>query len=49
MNLTPIKLEKLNQALKQYKKQFLDKPLCELNESGTRILINNFEPVGIKK
>jgi len=41
MNLSAIKFQKLTQSLKQYKKIFLDKPLGELDESGTRLLINH--------
>jgi hypothetical protein len=40
--LTSTKLQKLTQSVKDYKKQFLDKPLGELDESGTRLLINHF-------
>jgi hypothetical protein len=40
--LTSAKLQKLSQSIKEYKKQFLDKPLGELDESGTRLLINHF-------
>lgn len=48
--LTTVKLQKLQQSLKEYKKQFLDKPLGELDESGTRLLINHFltEILGFK-
>lgn len=40
--LSSLKFQKLNQSLKDYKKNFLDKPLGELDESGTRLLINHF-------
>jgi hypothetical protein len=40
--LTPSKKTKLVNALKLYKKKFLDKNLTELDESGTRLLINHF-------
>jgi len=33
---------KFTQSIKDYKKKFLDKPLGELDESGTRLLINHF-------
>jgi len=48
--LTSSKLQKLTQSVKDYKKQFLDKPLGELDESGTRLLINHFltEMLGYK-
>jgi hypothetical protein len=48
--LTTAKLQKLTQSVKEYKKQFLDKPLGELDESGTRLLINHFltEMLGYK-
>jgi hypothetical protein len=36
------KLLKFTQSIKDYKKKFLDKPLGELDESGTRLLINHF-------
>lgn len=40
--LTSQKLLKFTQSIKDYKKKFLDKPLGELDESGTRLLINHF-------
>jgi len=40
--LSTQKLLKLTQSIKDYKKKFLDKPLGELDESGTRLLINHF-------
>lgn len=40
--LTPAKLQKFSLAIKNYKKTYLDKPLGELDESGTRLLINHF-------
>lgn len=40
--LTPSKKTKLLAALKFYKKKFLDKNLAELDESGTRLMINSF-------
>ena len=40
--LSTQKLIKLTQSIKEYKKKFLDKPLGELDESGTRLLINHF-------
>ena len=40
--LTTQKLLKFTQSIKDYKKKFLDKPLGELDESGTRLLINHF-------
>lgn len=40
--LNTVKHQKLIQSLKEYKKQFLDKPLGDLDESGTRLLINHF-------
>ena len=40
--LNTVKHQKLLQSLKDYKKQFLDKPLGDLDESGTRLLINHF-------
>jgi hypothetical protein len=48
--LNSTKLQKLTQAVKDYKKQFLDKPLGDLDESGTRLLINHFltEMLGYK-
>jgi hypothetical protein len=36
------KLLKFTQSIKDYKKKFLDKPLGDLDESGTRLLINHF-------
>jgi len=48
--LTSAKLQKLTQSVREYKKQFLDKPLGDLDESGTRLLINHFltEMLGYK-
>ncbi len=48
--LNTSKLQKLTQSVKDYKKQFLDKPLGDLDESGTRLLINHFltEMLGYK-
>ena len=40
--LSKNKLLKFTQSIKDYKKKFLDKPLGELDESGTRLLINHF-------
>jgi hypothetical protein len=40
--LTPAKQSKLLLALKAYKKKFLDRDLTELDESGTRLMINSF-------
>lgn len=40
--LPPGKKAKLLSSLKEYKKTFLDKNLTELDESGTRLMINNF-------
>ena len=40
--LSKQKLLKFTQSIKDYKKKFLDKPLGELDESGTRLLINHF-------
>jgi hypothetical protein len=40
--LTPSKKSKLAQALKLYKKKYLDGSITELDESGTRLLINSF-------
>jgi hypothetical protein len=40
--LSNLKFQKLTQSLKDYKKNFLDKPLGDLDESGTRLLINHF-------
>src|ERR1043166_409601 len=40
--LTPAKQSKLLFALKAYKKKFLDRDLAELDESGTRLMINAF-------
>lgn len=40
--LSSAKKAKINAALKAYKKQFLDKNLTELDESGTRLMINSF-------
>ncbi len=36
------KLEKMQSALKDYKKRYLSKDLSDLDESGTRIMINTF-------
>jgi hypothetical protein len=40
--LSPSKKVKLFAALKTYKKQYLDNKLTELDESGTRLMINSF-------
>lgn len=40
--LTKLKHQKFTQSIKEYKKKFLDKPLGDLDESGTRLLINHF-------
>lgn len=40
--LTNLKRQKLIVALKAYRKQFLDTGLTELDESGTRLMINSF-------
>ena len=40
--LPPSKLQKLQQSLKDYRKKFLDGKITELDESGTRIMINVF-------
>ena len=40
--LSTQKYLKFTQSIKDYKKKFLDKPLGELDESGTRLLINHF-------
>jgi len=40
--LTPSKFSKFSAALKSYKKKYLDKNLTELDESGTRLMINFF-------
>jgi hypothetical protein len=40
--LTPSKFQKFTNSIKGYKKTYLDKPLGELDESGTRLLINHF-------
>jgi hypothetical protein len=40
--LTALKQQKLLTALKAYRKEFLDGELKELDESGTRIMINRF-------
>ena len=40
--LTPSKKSKLFNALKGYKKKYLDQDISELDESGTRIMINTF-------
>jgi hypothetical protein len=40
--LTPAKKAKMLSALKGYKKQYLDRNIAELDESGTRLMINHF-------
>jgi hypothetical protein len=40
--LTTIKKQKLSASLKAYKKQYLDTGLVDLDESGTRLMINHF-------
>lgn len=40
--LTPSRKAKLQNNLKSYRKKYLEKNLTELDESGTRIMINNF-------
>ena len=40
--LSKNKILKFTQSIKDYKKRFLDKPLGDLDESGTRLLINHF-------
>jgi hypothetical protein len=40
--LTPSRKSKLQLNVKSYRKKYLDKNLTELDESGTRIMINNF-------
>lgn len=40
--LSPSKNTKFVTALKNYKKRYLDKNLTELDESGTRLMINSF-------
>lgn len=40
--LTSLKQQKLLNSLKAYRKEFLDSGLKELDESGTRIMINRF-------
>ncbi|MFN3666680.1 MAG: type I restriction enzyme HsdR N-terminal domain-containing protein, partial [Sediminibacterium sp.] len=40
--LTALKQQKLLQSLKAYRKDFLDGNITELDESGTRIMINRF-------
>lgn len=40
--LSSTKQSKLILSIKDYKKKFLDKPLGDLDESGTRLLINHF-------
>jgi hypothetical protein len=40
--LTPAKQSNMLLALKSYKKKFLDRDLIELDESGTRLLVNSF-------
>lgn len=48
--LSPTKKSKLISALKQYKKEYLDKGYGELDESATRLMINHFltEVLGYK-
>lgn len=40
--LTPAKKQKMLAALKSYRKQYLDGNITELDESGTRLLLNSF-------
>jgi hypothetical protein len=40
--LTTLKQQKLTSSLKAYRKEFLDGGLTELDESGTRLMINRF-------
>ena len=40
--LTPAKKSRLLSALKNYRKKYLDRNLTELDESGTRLMINEF-------
>lgn len=40
--LTPAKKSKLLQEIKAYKKKYLDRNITELDESGTRLMINSF-------
>jgi len=40
--LTAIKQQKLLHSIKTYKKKYLDSGITELDESGTRLLINSF-------
>lgn len=40
--LTPTKKTKLLQEIKNYKKKYLDRNITELDESGTRLMINSF-------
>jgi hypothetical protein len=40
--LTPLKQQKLLNSLKAYRKEFLDGSIKELDESGTRLMINRF-------
>ena len=40
--LTTSKLTKLNEALKKYSKKYLNGKYTELDESGTRLMINSF-------
>jgi hypothetical protein len=40
--LTPAKQDKLLSSLKDYRKKFLDGRIVELDESGTRLMINSF-------
>lgn len=48
--LSPAKKQKLLNSLKSYRKQYLDSNLTELDESGTRLMINSFlsEVLGYK-
>lgn len=49
--LTALKQQKLLNSLKAYRKEFLDSGLKELDESGTRLMINKFlsEVLGYKQ
>jgi hypothetical protein len=40
--ISPSKKAKLANSLKSYRKQFLESKLKELDESGTRLMINSF-------
>ena len=40
--ISPSKSDKMLAALKDYKKRYLSKAISDLDESGTRIMINNF-------